>query len=1007
MYRAEWSRFKNKELVVLLSRLKDITYDAEDILREFGDQLPQQRMEDTNRSRALQLVSSSFNILFKNWISGSKRRVLEAQTKLDIVVNEMEGALNLIGIIDTDLMQHMPETSSVIGVPEVMGREEERDLVIEMLGVMIAHDNNHDQVMELLHMPLPRYSRSAGGIVKKRKLGRGVTSASRAKLLKGNSKVFGPPKTDCTKNVSVFAIVGLAGVGKTTLAQAIFNDKRVDIHFDLKIWVCVSDLFCKRRITKEIIESIPGEEFNLSCSLDALYLELRRRLTNRKFLLVLDDVWPNANDDWDTLYAPLMQETEGSMVLVTTRFPVVADLVTNSKSVKLDGLPTDIFWQFFKKCAFGKHQPESYPQLQEIGQSIASRLCGSPLAAKTLGRLLNGNLTEKHWRGVQNSELWDLSYEKNDILPSLQLSYLYLPQQLKRCFVVCSMFPKGYSFERKEIVGLWVAQGFVGTGGSMYLEDEGLRYLDDLRSRFLLQTDPKFPKRNRYVMHDLIHDMAQSVSVGECIVIRDLSSQNQWRTQQTVRHMSVEMGSESLSELTRPDHLTKLHSLRFAPRLKVEISWFNHLSNILFLSLKHCSLVELPDSICSLNHLCHLDISHSCIRELPKKIGCLYSLQVLDASYSSLQTVDKGVTKLVNLRRLVLPGIPSSELSMMSGLGNLSSLQNLSHFVVGTGNGHRICELKDMNQLSGTLTIQGIAEVLSSEEAAKARLVDKQYLRNLVLEWRRQGWTSKSADYELLEALRPPSGIEYLKVRCFLGDNFSPSWLNPQDLPSVRRLELSGCHYMQSLAVDDRMQHASINCNSGIVRGPFTSLTTLSLAHCERLINIDHILSPRYMPSVKSIEIVGCSGLVSLPVQNFVRFVCLQDLKIQSCQMLVCLTEMVLPHSLQRLSISFCGELDRSLRPGFLENLTSLTLLHLICCHNVESVQLNSMNNKLKCLVLSLCSELLSIGGSCTPSSIRHVDISDCPKLTEIQQPLLKKGLTPKQEEELVHFMDW
>jgi hypothetical protein len=173
------------------------------------------------------------------------------------------------------------------------------------------------------------------------------------------------------------------------------------------------------------------------------------------------------------------------MILVTTRFLKVADLVGTIEPVKLKGLPTDIFWEFFKKCAFSKEQPESYPKLQHIGQSIASRLCGSPLAAKTLGHLLNMELTEQHWITIQNSELWELPHEENEILPALQLSYLYLPRELKRCFAICSIFQKDYSFERDELVDIWVAQDFVASGGSMRLEDMGYRYLDDLRSRFL------------------------------------------------------------------------------------------------------------------------------------------------------------------------------------------------------------------------------------------------------------------------------------------------------------------------------------------------------------------------------------------------------------------------------------------------------------------------------------------------------------------------------------------
>ncbi|XP_052155464.1 putative disease resistance protein RGA3 [Oryza glaberrima] len=564
--RGEWGRFKNKDLAVLLTQLKDTTYDTEDLLRKFDDQVLRQKIEDTDRSRAGQFFSSSL-YRAKNLICGSKTRIKDAQDKLDKAMDDLERALKPLGL-KMEKVQHMPETSSVIGVPQVFGRDKERDLVIEKLGVcsMIGCDNEQDQMIESLHVPLTRSGGAARAKGKRAAVGTVATSASRAKQLKRESIRARPrlAQAKFVSNVSVLPIVSIGGVGKTTLAQFIYNDPRVEAHFGKRIWVCISDLFNKKRITKEIIESITRKEYKSSNSLDAL------------------------QDEWETFFAPLRYGFEGSMILVTTRSPDVANLVAsnNCNPFRIEGLDRDIFWEFFKKCAFGKQCPESYPQLHDIGRSVASRLCGSPLAAKTIGRLLNMELTVQHWKTVQNKELWELPNRDNDILPALQLSYLHLPQELKSCFAFCSMFPKGYSFERDEIVGMWVAQGFVAPEGSMRLEDIGIRYLDDLRGRFLLQTDTNCLDQSRYVMHDLIHDMAQSISADKCFLMQDLSYQNQRRMPHAVRHMSVKVDSESLSQTRDIQYLNKLHSLKFGTILMFEITWFNQLSNILFLSLK-------------------------------------------------------------------------------------------------------------------------------------------------------------------------------------------------------------------------------------------------------------------------------------------------------------------------------------------------------------------------------------------------------------------------------------
>ncbi|TVT99493.1 hypothetical protein EJB05_55162, partial [Eragrostis curvula] len=1029
--RGEWGMFKDKNLAELLLHLKDTTYDAEDLLRKFEDQMLQQRIEDAGRSRAGQLLSSSLN-LAKTFIYRSKKRVKEIQDKLDKVVADVEGALNLMGI-QVEPLQLMPETSSVISAPEIFGRDSERDAVIEMLGVTIGREDARDQVIQQMGVPLTRVSTSARSKGKSPAVPNcgGMSTSRSAKRLKGNCSRATLVQTNCTSGkVSVVPIVGIGGVGKTTLAQLIHNDSRVKCHFGVRIWVCVSDFFDKKKITKEIVESISGEEFNGPCSLNALQQELREQLKRRKFLLVLDDIWPNANSQWEEFYAPLRDGLDGSMILITTRYPKVADFITtgNCQPVQLGGLPDDIFWEFFRKCAFGNRDPESYLDLQVIGKSISSRLCGSPLAAKTLGRLLNMDLRKEHWMTVPNSELWQLPHQEYEILPALQLSYLYLPQELKRCFAFCSMFPKDYSFERQEIVDTWVAEGFVALApeGSMRLEDMGMRYLDDLRSRFLFQADPKFPNQSRYVMHDLIHDMAQSVSLDECFLMQDLSHQSQRTMPHTVRHMSVEVDSECLGRMREIQHLDKLRSLRFGGRLRVEITWFNQLSNILFLSLRYCKLKTLPPSICQLTSLRYLDISDSSIKVLPQTCWCLYSLQVLDANRSALQYVHDDISKLLKLRHLALPGKASEDLSKISGLGNLSCLRNLRYFSVGKQNGRKICELKCMNQLHGALTIRSLCNVRSKEDAAEARLVDKQHLKELYLYW---GTGLRHRDSEVAEGLRPHSRVERLKVNGFGGDRFPPSWFKPENLPTLKSLEIAACGwYLKSISIpylasleelvlsdvliecltafadgmqagstnDYKMRHpsSSNSCSDGIASVAFTSLTALRLFKCRHLKNLEQFLSPENLPSVKSIAIEECGNLVSIPAHRFEGFPCLRDLKVRWCPKIVCPREMVLPPSIRQLSVVDCGELDRSF-PVCLENLTSLTFLQLVTCNNVKFIPLSSFTgtNMLKCLVLIDCPELLSVRGSYCLSSIQYADISNCPKLTGVEQPFRKKDL--------------
>ncbi|XP_024635468.1 putative disease resistance RPP13-like protein 1 [Medicago truncatula] len=329
--------------------------------------------------------------------------------------------------------------------------------------------------------------------------------------------------TSRNNNLGVAAIVGMGGVGKTTLAQFVYNDAKVEQHFDFKAWVCVSEDFDVIRATKSILESIvrnttsAGSKVWESDNLDILRVELKKNSREKRFLFVLDDLWNDDYNDWLELVSPLNDGKPGSSVIITTRQQKVAEVAHTFPIQELEPLSHEDCWSLLSKHAFGSKDSDhsKYPNLEEIGRKIAKKCGGLPIAAKTLGGLMRSKVVEKEWSSILNSNIWNLRNDK--ILPALHLSYQYLPSHLKRCFAYCSIFPKDYPLERKKLVLLWMAEGFLDySQDENAMEEIGDDCFAELLSRSLIQQLSNDAHEKKCVMHDLVHDLATFVSGKSC-----------------------------------------------------------------------------------------------------------------------------------------------------------------------------------------------------------------------------------------------------------------------------------------------------------------------------------------------------------------------------------------------------------------------------------------------------------------------------------------------------------
>ncbi|CAL0331188.1 unnamed protein product [Lupinus luteus] len=596
--------------------------------------------------------------------------------------------------------------------------------------------------------------------------------------------------SDSGKNLSVISIVGMGGMGKTTVAQLVCKDSRVKDEFQFKVWVCVGGKLDTVRVTRKILEALTLPTNDIE-DLNSLQVKLKEKLADNKFLLVLDDVWDENYLNWERLKAPFVCGAQGSKILVTSRSKKVASAMRCAHVHQLEKLLEEHSWLLFAKYALC--DANSTSGLEEIGRKIMKKCNGLPLALKAIGSLLYTKLSYEDWNGILISEVWDISDDGCDIIPALRLSYQYLPSPLKRCFAYCSLIPKDYEFDKDCLVELWMAENFLQVHRiNKSMKELGDQFFNDLVLRSFFQQSSR--ERKLFVMHDLVNDLATHVSREFCLRLEKEEARN---ASEMTRHISY-FGNfcESPNKFESIYKASKLRT--FLPFLYGSMS-----SDMLDYLLCKCnclrvlslcssfSLFELPDSIGNLKHLRYLDLSYSGIKKLPVSTCLLYNLQTLKLSHClHLEELPSDMHKLVNLRHLDFRGTKVRRLP--NGLGKLKKLEVLSSFYVGKCGESNINQLAEL-KLQGTLSIKGLQNVSDPVDALAANLKNKIHLETLCLGWSMNDNGSEN-QRNVLENLQPPANLKGLIIVHYDGTRF-PNWFGHNYLSNIGSLSLFNCKF--------------------------------------------------------------------------------------------------------------------------------------------------------------------------------------------------------------------
>jgi len=516
---ADRKQVKDEAVKGWLDKLKDACYDMDDVLDEWSTAILRWKMEEAEENtRSLQKMRCSFLKSPCFCLNQVVRRrdialkIKEACEKVDDIAKarDMYGfaLYRATDIRATDELQRLT-TTSFVDESSVIGRDGEKKKVV--------------------------------------------------------SKLVGESSQEA-RDVDVISLVGLGGIGKTTLAQLAFNDSEVKAHFEKKIWVCVSDPFDEVKIAKAILEQLEGSAPNL-VELQSLLQRVSESIKGKRFLLVLDDVWTENRGQWEKLKPSLTGCARGSRILVTTRKDAVATMMgSTDHRINIKELSDEICRSIFNHVAFQERSKDERERLTDIGNKIANKCKGLPLAAKLLGGLMQSKRTREEWERVLSSELWRLDEVDRDqverrIFIPLLLSYYDLPSVVRRCFLYCAMFPKDYEMGKYELVKMWTAQGYLKktSGGDMELVGE--QYFQVLAARSFFQDFETCGREDmRFKMHDIVHDFAQYMTKNECLTVdvNTLGGATVETSIERVRHLSMMLSKDT----SFPVSILKAKSLR-------------------------------------------------------------------------------------------------------------------------------------------------------------------------------------------------------------------------------------------------------------------------------------------------------------------------------------------------------------------------------------------------------------------------------------------------------------